>query len=117
MAPRSARQSALLNDTWTFNNTATTLSDGTYNFTAMATDPAGYATPLSAPYQVVIDTHVPNPPVLNDISPDTGISGTDGVTDVNTPTFSGTTEPFAVVDLYSNGGAVPFGATEADISG
>ena len=83
----------------------------------MATDLAGYSTPLSYAYQVVIDTHVPNPPVLNDISPDTGSSGTDGITDVNTPTFSGTTEPFAVVDLYANGSTVPFGATEADISG
>ena len=36
---------------------------------------------------------------------------------MNTPTFSGWTEPFAVVDLYSNGSTVPFGATEADISG
>ena len=72
---------------------------------------------LRTPYEVVIDTHAPSPPVLNDISPDTGSSSTDGITDVNTPTFSGTTEPFAVVDLYSNGSAVPFGATEADISG
>ena len=96
---------------------ATTLSDGIYNFTAMATDPSGFATPLSYAYQVVIDTHVPNPPVMNDISPDTGLSDTDGITDVNTPTFSGSTEPFAVVDLYANGSSEPFGATEADISG
>jgi hypothetical protein len=108
---------AVLSDTWTYSNMAVHLSDGVYNFTAVATDPAGFSTPLSAPYQVVIDTHVPQPPVMNDISPDTGFSSTDGITDVNTPTFSGTTEPFAVVDLYSNGSAVPFGATEADLSG
>jgi Matrixin/Bacterial Ig-like domain len=108
---------ALLSDAWTFSNMAVQLSDGVYNFTAVATDPAGFVTPLSAPYQVVIDTHVPQPPVMNDISPDTGLSSTDGITDVNTPTFSGTAEPFAVVDLYSNGSTVPFGATEADISG
>ncbi len=108
---------ALLSDTWTYSNMATALSDGTYNFTAMATDPSGFATPPSYAYQVVIDTHVPNPPVMNDISPDTGLSETDGITDVNTPTFSGSTEPFAVVDLYANGSSEPFGATEADISG
>jgi Matrixin/Bacterial Ig-like domain len=108
---------ALLSDTWTYNNMATKLSDGTYNFTAVATDPSGFSTPLSAFYQVIIDTHVPNPPAMNDISPDTGVSSTDGITDVNTPTFSGTTEPFAVVDLYSNGSALPFGATEADVTG
>jgi hypothetical protein len=108
---------ALLGDTWTYSNMATELSDGVYNFTAVATDPTGFATPVSYLYQVTVDTHVPNPPVLNDISPDAGFSSTDGITDINTPTFSGWTEPFAVVELYANGSTVPFGATEADISG
>ena len=108
---------AQLGDTWTYSNVSTKLNDGVYNFTAVATDPNGFATPISYPYQVVIDTHVPASPVLNDISPDTGFSSTDGVTDVNTPTFSGWTEPFAVVELYANGNTVPFGATEADIFG
>ena len=66
---------------------------------------------------MVIDTHTPQPPQLNDISPDTGLSRTDGITDVNQPTFSGTTEPFAIVELYLNGSHQPFGATEADING
>jgi hypothetical protein len=108
---------ALLTDTWAYSNMATALGDGAYNFTAVATDPSGFSTPLSYAYQVVIDTHVPSPPVMNDIAPDTGSSDTDGITDVSTPTFSGSTEPFAVVDLYANGSSVPFGATEADISG
>src|SRR5262249_8897984 len=105
------------NNTWTLNNTANPLADGDYLFTAVATDPSGYSTAPSAPYEVVIDTHVPQPPVLNDISPDTGLSSTDGITDVNTPTFSGTTEPFAIVNLYLNGSNQPFGTTEADING
>ena len=42
---------ALLNDTWTYSNMATQLSDGVYNFTAMATDPSGFSTPLSYPYR------------------------------------------------------------------
>jgi hypothetical protein len=108
---------ALIADTWTYNNTATTLSDGIYFFTAIATDPSGYTTPLSYPYEVTIDTHVPVAPVLNDISPDTGLSSTDGITNVNTPTFSGTSEPFDVIYLYSNGSSQPFATTEADISG
>ena len=107
----------LSNNTWTFNNTANPLSDGDYSLTALATDPAGYSMPLSYAYEVVIDTHTPQPPQLNDISPDTGLSLTDGITDVNDPTFSGTTEPYAVVNLYDNGGAMPFGSTEADASG
>ena len=104
-------------ENWIFDETGTDLSAGTYTFTAVATDLSGFSTPVSSPYQVVIDTHVPNPPVLNAISPETGSSGAVEYTNVNTPTFSGTTEPFAVVDLYSNGSSVPFGATEADISG
>ena len=108
---------ALLTDTWSFNNTATTLSDGIYFFTAMATDPSGYTTPLSYPYEVTIDTHVPTVPVLDDIIPDTGLSSTDGITDVNTPTFSGWSEPFDVINLYSNGSSQPFATTEADIYG
>jgi hypothetical protein len=108
---------ALLGDTWTYNNTATTLSDGIYFFTAMATDPSGYTTPLSYPYEVTIDTHVPDSPILNAVSPETGSSGAVEYTNNNTPTFSGWTEPFAVVDLYNNGSSEPFGATEADISG
>jgi predicted Zn-dependent protease len=104
-------------ENWIFDETGTDLSAGTYTFTAVATDLAGFSTPVSSPYQVVIDTHVPNPPALNAISPETGSSGAVEYTNVNTPTFSGTTEPFAVVDLYSNGSSVPFGATEADISG
>jgi hypothetical protein len=108
---------ATANNTWTFNNTPNPLSDGDYNFTAVATDVTGYSTSASYPYEVIIDTHVPQPPVLNDISPDTGSSNTDGITDVNQPTFSGTTEPFAVINLYSNGSNQPFGTTEADASG
>ncbi len=104
-------------NTWTFNNTANPLSDGDYNFTAVATDLAGYSTAMSYSYEVVIDTHTPQPPLLNDISPDTGLSSTDGITDDNLPTFSGTTEPFAVVELYLNGSNQAFGATEADING
>ena len=104
-------------ESWVFNQTGTDLPDGTYTFTAMATDLSGYNTSLSSPYQVVIDSHVPNPPLVNPVSPETGSSGTTEYTNVNTPTFSGTTEPFAVVHLYANGSDVQLGATEADING
>jgi hypothetical protein len=108
---------ALSNDTWVFKATGIVLSAGTYRFTAGATDVAGNITPASSPYAVVVDTHVPNAPVMNAVSPEAGTSGTIEYTQTSTPTFSGTTEPFAVVYLYANGSSTPFGATEADIQG
>ncbi len=104
------------NNTFTYN-LPNKLNDGVYEFTVMATDPAGFATPVSYAYQVTIDTHVPSPPNLNDVSPDTGASNTDGITNAENPTFSGGSEPFAVINLYSNGKSKPFATTEADING
>ncbi len=104
-------------NTWSYNNAADPLSDGSYAFTAMATDWAGFSTAMSYAYGVTIDTHTPQPPQINGISPDTGPSGTNGVTNFNRPTFSGATEPFAVVNLYLNGSNKAFGTTEADAYG
>jgi hypothetical protein len=108
---------SLFNNTWTYNNPSLQLAAGIYFFTASARDFNGYSTASSAPYEVTIDTHTPGAPHMNDISPDTGASSTDGITNDNTPTFSGTTEPFAVINLYANGSSTPFGTTEADITG
>jgi len=93
------------------------LNDGVYEFTVMATDPTGYATPVSYPYQVTIDTHTPSAPLLNDITPDTGASNTDGITNAQVLTFSGGSEPFDIINLYSNGGNQPFATTSADMNG
>ena len=51
-----------------YSNLSTELSDGVDVFTAMATDASGYSTPMSNPYLVTIDTHVPNPPVRTGIT-------------------------------------------------
>ncbi len=45
-------------------------------------------------------TPTPSRPVLV-AAFDTGISGTDGITDTNTPTFTGTTAPGSTVTLYN----------------
>jgi hypothetical protein len=107
---------ALPNDTFEFF-VLNTLSNGNYQYSVVATDLMGYSTPASYPYQVVIDTHVPNPPVLADITPDTGASNTDGITNTRNPTFSGSSEPFAVINLYTQGSLVPFGTATANIHG
>ena len=47
---------------WNFDDTGTTLSDGTYGFTAKATDAAGNTSLESAPLSVVVDTQLPPAP-------------------------------------------------------
>ena len=49
-----------VNGNWTFDNTGTALADGTYIFTATATDPNGDVSALSLPYGVTIDTTPPS---------------------------------------------------------
>jgi methionine-rich copper-binding protein CopC len=53
---------ALADNTWIFDNSSTPLGDGTYLFTAIATDPGGYSTTLSIPYAVTINTAATDPP-------------------------------------------------------
>ena len=93
------------------------LSDGIYEFLVTATDTNGWATSFSFPFQVQIDTHLTAAPILGNIAPDTGASSTDGITNSKNPTFSGFSEAFAVINLYSNGSSTPFGTTTANIAG
>ncbi len=44
---------------WTFDYTGTSLADGSYNFTATASDTLGHTTEASAPYAATIDTTAP----------------------------------------------------------
>jgi len=65
---------------WTFDYTGTPLSDGSYSFTATATDAAGLTSAASSALNVLIDTQAPPTP-----SGRTPASGT--YTNDNTPTF------------------------------
>ncbi len=108
---------------WTYNNTADALSNGSHVFTAQATDPSGYMTAMSYGYTVIIDTHVPAPPTFTGISPISGLSHAGPITSSTTPTISGWTEPFAVVAIsivspgHRDGMIQPIGTTEADRAG
>lgn len=108
---------------WTYNNTADPLSNGSHVFTAQATDPAGYVTSMSYGYTVVIDTHVPAPPIVTEISPISGASPSGLITNSTTPAISGWTEPFAVVAIsivrpgHGNNMPLLIGKTEADMAG
>lgn len=111
------------NGSWTYDNTADALSSGSHVFTAQATDPAGNPTPMSYAYTVVIDTHVPAPPLVAGISPTSGVGPKGPITSSSRPTIWGWTEPFADVAISMvNPGhhgdiSPPIGMTEADRTG
>ncbi|QHK18939.1 hypothetical protein GU243_03275 [Pseudarthrobacter psychrotolerans] len=82
---------------------SSTLTGAAHTMTAKATDPAGNVGAASAGTAVTIDTAAPaSPPapVLTAAS-DSGSSPTDRITNVTTPTFTGTAESGATVTLYN----------------
>jgi uncharacterized delta-60 repeat protein len=84
--------------------TSAPLADGTYTFTVVAVDAAGNASAASTAKTVTIDTAapaVPPAPALTAAS-DSGISQSDGITNVTTPSFaiSGAAPYY---NLYRNG--------------
>ena len=92
------------------------LADGPYVFTATATDAASNVSAASPPYTVTVDTIAPIlPPVIAGISPDTGASATDRITNTGTVTVSGTAEPGSTVSLFA--GATLLGTATTDGSG
>lgn len=96
---------------------STPLADGIYSISAQLTDVAGNVGPRSAALVFVIDTTPPNAPSVPDLTSqsDSGISDTDNVTNVTTPSFSGTAEPAALVELFADG--VLVGSARADQNG
>src|SRR5262245_9958744 len=85
--------------------------------TVTATDIAGNTSTASAALSVTIDTAVPCPPSRPDLTAasDTGISSTDDITNVTTPTFVGTAAANSRVRLFD--GTTQIGSTVADGSG
>ena len=97
--------------------TTSALSDGVQVITATSTDAAGNVSVASTQLDVVIDTAAPSASSTPDLDAgnDSGVSSTDNVTNVTTPTFAGTAEAFSTVEIFVDG--VSDGATLADGSG
>jgi RHS repeat-associated protein len=96
--------------------TSTTLTNGTYNLTATATDIAGNVSAASQPLSINIDTVAPISPTLKlTAATDTGASNSDGITKNNTPIIAGTAEANSTVKLYKDGQLV--GTTNASVNG
>jgi hypothetical protein len=86
--------------TWSFADSQS-LAVGTHTVTATVTDYVGNTSTLSAPFTVTIDQTVPNKPVIAGITPDTGVSSTDGITSAKNPSFFGTSTPGTLVTVYN----------------
>jgi hypothetical protein len=97
--------------------TATTLVEGEHKIVAEATDAAGNVSVDSEALPITVDTNAPDAPLnlaLAALS-DTGVSSSDQLTNDTKPTFSGTAEAGASIELFS--GDDSLGAVTADKSG
>ena len=101
---------------WSIVTSALTL--GTHTLTARQADTAGNASAASAGLVLTIDTAAaaPGAPDLTAAS-DKGSSGTDNLTSLTTPTFSGSAEAGATVTLFDTNGTTVLGTATADGSG
>ncbi|EAM5727646.1 non-fimbrial adhesin SiiE [Salmonella enterica] len=85
--------------TWSYTLT-TPLKDGEYNITATATDIAGH-TSATANLPFTIDTRISYFSAEIETTNDSGIVG-DNVTNNNRPTFTGKTEPNAIISVINS---------------
>ena len=94
-----------------YSITTSLLSNGTHNIATTATDVAGNDSTASAGLSVTIDTTTPSAPSMPDltVADDSGLSSTDNVTSLATPTFTGTAEAGSTVTILSDGVAVGSG--------
>ncbi|MDK0002842.1 non-fimbrial adhesin SiiE [Salmonella enterica] len=85
--------------TWSYTLT-TPLKDGEYNITATATDIAGH-TSATANLPFTIDTRISYFSAVIETTNDSGIVG-DNVTNNTRPTFTGKTEPNAIISVINS---------------
>ncbi|GFE73806.1 Ig-like domain-containing protein [Novosphingobium sp. TCA1] len=103
---------------WSFSP-PTALAEGTYAFTAIATDAAGNPGTASAPFTVTVDITAPPPPVISsivdDVAPTTGVIANGGISNDASPQLTGTAAANTVVLVYD--GTVLLGSTTSNALG
>jgi hypothetical protein len=99
---------------WSFTEPGN-LGDGTYTYTATATDLAGNVSAASGPLSFVINTQAPPNPSITGISPDTG-NPTDRVTTAKNIFVLGKATPGSFVYVYLQNGPL-LGTAVADSTG
>ncbi len=98
---------------WTFDHSATTLTDGDYTLTAQARDTAtDQSGAVSAGLAFTIDTSLPVA-VVSGVNPDTGFLDT--ITSASNLNFEGTADAGATVEVFLD--SVSLGTVVADGSG
>ncbi|WP_182422050.1 Ig-like domain-containing protein [Aureimonas sp. ME7] len=102
---------------WTASAT-TTLEDATYQVQARSVDLAGNTSTLSGSRLVQIDATAPIAPTIR-LAPgsDTGMSPSDGITNLSLPSFTGTAEKITNIQLYAADGVTVLGSTVSSNSG
>jgi len=111
-----SKGTAVANGSGAWSITSTALTAGTYSFTATADDTTGTSAQSPA-LSVTIDTSVPLAPSAPDLAAasDSGPSNTDNITNVTTPTFTGSAPANSIVELFA--GSTSKGTTTANGSG
>jgi serralysin len=101
--------------TWTVTTSA--MADGVHVMTAKATDVAGNVSVASGSLSITIDATAPAAPTGLDLvtASDTGVSSTDNITKITTPTFTGLAAANSTVTLYD--GATAVGNATASTTG
>jgi hypothetical protein len=95
--------------------TLVALANGDHTLSVRAIDLAGNRDATPATYAWVVDTLPPAAPSIDGISPDTGASATDRVTNTGDLTVWGTAEPGVTLSLFD--GARLLGTVTADSAG
>lgn len=99
---------------WSYDHSAVTLADGAYTLAA-ETVFLTLRSATSVQFNLVVDTQIPAVPVFTGVTPDSGISATDGLTNSNNLTFTGTAEAGSQVRVVMNNTVI--GSTTADGTG
>ncbi|SFD89922.1 Ig-like domain (group 3) [Chitinophaga sp. CF118] len=94
---------------WMFDYTGTILTDGTYNFTAVATV-ASVESAVSTVFQVTIDLTAPAKPGTPALA-----AGSGNATNTQTPVLTGSAEPATEVTIYD--GVTSLGTVTTDSTG
>lgn len=110
--------SAVVNSSGIWSITSSALSQGSHSLTTKQVTLAGNTSVASAVTTLTIDTTAPIPPggLTLAAASDSGTLG-DGITNVTTPSISGTAEANSKVTLYDSDGATVLGTATASGAG